>query len=150
MATKKTTTTSKRPRPTKSGELRRPPGLGKRGAKIWQELATEDPVRNSVVLEAARTADRLDELDSVIRGKGVLELMQFRSVVPKEDDLGDDRLTVEVKFQSVLGEARQQSLAFAQLLKSLGLDSKAAEVNTRPETELPENVTPFERVKQRR
>ncbi|GAP53720.1 hypothetical protein AHiyo6_02850 [Arthrobacter sp. Hiyo6] len=100
-------------------------GLGERGSAIFQALATgvSDPARIALITEAARTADRLDELDNIIQGKGVLNLMQFRLDFPSEDG---EPFTVEVKFQNVLAEARQQTLAFANVLKTLGLDSAVA------------------------
>lgn len=100
-------------------------GLGERGSAIFQALAkgVSDPARIALITEAARTADRLDELDNIIQGKGVLSLMQFRLDFPREDG---EPFTVEVRFQNVLAEARQQTLAFANVLKTLGLDSTAA------------------------
>lgn len=104
-----------------------PSGLGERGSAVFQSLASgvTDPARVALITEAARTADRLDELDNIIQGKGVLHLMQFRVL----DDIinEDDRqINVDVKFNAVLAEARQQALAFANILKTLGLDSAAA------------------------
>lgn len=104
-----------------------PSGLGERGSAVFQSLASgiTDPARLALITEAARTADRLDELDNIIQGKGVLNLMQFRVL----DDIinEDDRqINVDVKFNAVLAEARQQALAFANILKTLGLDSAAA------------------------
>jgi hypothetical protein len=101
-----------------------PGGLGVRGLEIWEALSGADRVRNALALEAARLADRLDELDSVIQGKGVLNLMQFRL-----DSLPDgegEPFVVEVKFQNVLSEARQQQLAFANVLKALAGGTEAA------------------------
>jgi hypothetical protein len=96
-----------------------PVGLGERGLALWVALSGDDVARNGLVLEAARLADRLDELDSVIQGKGVLNLMQFRVI----DSLVTDEslnISVEVKFQNVLSEARQQATAFAGILRALG------------------------------
>ena len=94
-----------------------PDGLGKRGKALWESLGFDADTANGVLaLEAARAADRLDELDSVIQGKGVLELMQFR-VPHAVDDQG--AVTVEVKFDNVLGEARQQQNVLRQLLVTL-------------------------------
>lgn len=102
-----------------------PSGLGERGSSIFQSMSkgVTDPARLALITEAARTADRLDELDNIIQGKGVLNLMQFRLDFPSDDG---EPFTVEVKFQNVLAEARQQTLAFANVLKTLGLDSAAA------------------------
>lgn len=99
-----------------------PSGLGDRGSALWSALKSGDVARDALVLESARLADRLDELDSVIQGKGVLNLMQFR-VLDREysEDMQDLNISVEVKFQNVLSEARQQQLAFANVMSKLGL-----------------------------
>lgn len=99
--------------------------LGPRGQAIYVNYATSssDPARLALAMEAARIADRLDELDSVIQGKGVLRLMQIRVLDERLDhDLQDYNINIEVKFQSVLGEARQQAIALGGILKTLGLE----------------------------
>lgn len=92
-----------------------PVGLATRGKRAWKELAVDGMAPEQVLLleEVCRTADRLEELDSIIQGKGVLELMQFRVPHAVNDD---GVVTVEVKFDSVLGEARQQQNVFKQML----------------------------------
>ena len=105
-------------------------GLGERGLEIWKALKTGEIARDALVLEAARTADRLNELDNIIQGKGVLELMQFRSVLQESDE---DTRVIEVKFQNVFSEARQQQLAFAGLIDKIqrfGLAATAAKGGT--------------------
>lgn len=122
-----------------------PPGLGERGAALWQALATADVPRNALVLEAARLADRLDELDNIIQGKGVLNLMQFRLDFPSDDG---EPFTVEVKFQAPLAEARQQATAFAGILSKLApADSKAGAVPAPSSNPLPKNVSPLDRAR---
>jgi len=123
-----------------------PAGLGERGTSIWVSLATDDPARNALVLESARIADRLDELDSIIQGKGVLNLMQFR-VLDKEVDDADMNIVVEVKFQSVLAEAKSQAVALAGILGKFSDSSKSS---TQPAEASQENVTPLERLRQKR
>lgn len=104
-----------------------PAGLGERGSLLWQSLAVgvTDVARIALITESARLADRLDELDSIIQGKGVLNLMQFRVI---DSLVTDDSLdiNVEVKFQNVLAEARQQTMAFSAVLSKLGLEGAAA------------------------
>ena len=92
-----------------------PAGLATRGKRTWKAMATDDMAPEQVLLleEVCRSADRLEELDSIIQGRGVLELMQFR--VPHAVD-DDGVVSVEVKFDNVLGEARQQQNVFKQLL----------------------------------
>ena len=58
-------------------------GLGERGKELWDALNTGEVPRDSLVLEAARTADRLNELDNIIQGKGVLELIQSGLISPR-------------------------------------------------------------------
>ena len=121
-----------------------PSGLGERGSALWTAMATGDVPRNALVLEAARLADRLDELDSIIQGKGVLNLMIFRLDFPEGDD---EPLSVEVKFQNVLAEARQQATALAGILTKLA----PAESATKPQparapADLPSNVSPLQRL----
>jgi hypothetical protein len=123
-----------------------PSGLGERGSAIWQAMATTDVPRNALVLEAARTADRLDELDNIIQGKGVLNLMQFRLDFPSGDD---EPYSVEVKFAAPLAEARQQATTLANILTKLSpADSKAAAAAPPAPvpTDLPDNVSPLQRL----
>ena len=120
-----------------------PAGLGERGAALWQSMSTNDVPRNALVLEAARLADRLDELDNIIQGKGVLNLMQFRLDFPEGDD---EPYTVEVKFQTPLAEARQQAIALSTILSKLA----PADAATKPAAvPAPTNVTPLDRIKAR-
>ena len=121
-----------------------PPGLGERGSALWQAMATEDVPRNALVLEAARLADRLDELDNIIQGKGVLNLMQFRLDFPEGDD---EPFVVEVKFQAPLAEARQQATALAGILTKLAPAEKKAAAAPTPA--LGENVTPLDAIMRR-
>lgn len=111
-----------------------PAGLGERGSRIWSELHTfaTDSLSRSMLDEIARTADRLDELDSIIQGKGVLNLMQFR-VLDHDRDGDDVNLHIEVKFNAVLDDARKQATSFAQMIKAF--DSLIDREATRPSGE---------------
>lgn len=76
-----------------------------------------------LVQEACRIADRLDALDEIVTGKAEwIELMKFRM------RLSDD-VVVEVKFDNVLAEARQQASALRGLMAQLGA-GKAGAVKT--------------------
>lgn len=98
--------------------------LGELGQAFYDSL-TPAVVRHkaattALILEAARAVDRLADIDDVISGKGVLELLRFR--------LRDDEGRVaEVKFDSILTEARQQQANLAGLVKTIfpNLDSQA-------------------------
>lgn len=105
-------------------------GLGEGGAALYASLAPAGtaPARAALVLEAARTKDRLDDLNEMIAGKGVMNLMMFR-VLNKEidEDYTDMNINVEVQIKSVLAEARQQGVALKGLLSTLmDADSPAA------------------------
>ncbi|MGM7776124.1 hypothetical protein ACSVHC_08915 [Arthrobacter sp. KNU-44] len=121
-----------------------PAGLGERGLALWAAMSGNDVARNALVLECARLADRLDELDNIIQGKGVLNLMQFRVI---DSLVSDDSLdiNVEVKFQNVFSEARQQATALAIILAKLAVGSDAAQKHV----PAAENVTPLDRIKAR-
>ena len=85
--------------------------------------SAKDPRQYALLVEAARIADRLDELDRIIAGKGVLNLMRFRLKDLDEALLfADHPITIEVKFDSVLAEARQQASTLRALLQSLGVE----------------------------
>lgn len=125
-----------------------PAGLGERGCALWEALSSSDTARNALALEAARTADRLDELDNIIQGKGVLNLMQFRLHLNEIDEDGDRNINVEVKFAAPLAEARQQAMALAGILTKLApSDGKAA---AQPATGAPAVETPLERMRRLR
>ena len=115
-----------------------PVSLGVRGSEVWQGLTdgVTDVARLTLAAEAARLADRLDELDNIIQGKGVLNLMQFRVLDREREDDGSLSINVEVRFQNVLAEARQQAMALVGVLRAFGpLEAAAgqsADVATTP------------------
>lgn len=122
-------------------------GLGERGSEIYKALKTGEIARDALVLEAARSADRLNELDSIIQGKGVLELMQFRLEFPSDEG---EPFSVEVHFQNVLSEARQQQTAFANLIDKIsrfGLSATASKGGQ--STPLPPGVTAMDEIRAR-
>lgn len=106
-----------------------PDGLAKRGLRLWHDVLKvepePDPAQLVMLEECCRSADRLDELDRIIQGKGVLNLMRFRHMVGSGDGSPDSPITVEVKFDHVLGEARQQQNVLKQLLVSLRLPDQS-------------------------
>lgn len=112
-------------------------GLSERAASVYEALDSPDAdaARRSLMLEAARTVARLDELDSIIAGKGVLELMRFR-LHESWDDENDRTVRVEVKFDNVLAEARQQAAALRQMvtaLEAVRVDAKQPESTAKGE-----------------
>ncbi|HWJ09058.1 MAG TPA: hypothetical protein VNS46_06745 [Nocardioides sp.] len=97
-----------------------PAGLRSRGRALWSSLGVEvGTLHGELALEACRMADRLDELDRIVAGKGVLQLMKFRLDPDWWDGDGNQHVHVKVGFQSVLAEARQQQATFKALLVEL-------------------------------
>ena len=109
-----------------------PSTLGARGKKLWREIVKDhelDAVQRITLEEACRCADRLEELDEVIRGKGVGQLLRFRMKLDEELDNPDANITITV--DGVLAEARQQQNVFKQLLVALRLPD--AETGKKPQ-----------------
>ena len=104
--------------------------LGPRGQALYDALkpvvVKHKEATEALILEAARAADRLADLDDVIDGKGVLDLLRFRL----RDEEG---LVAEVKFDAVMSEARQQQANFASLMKVIlpNLDPEAGAAKER-------------------
>ena len=95
------------------------------GDKLRELVTDSTDVRTlALIVEAARIADRLDDLDSVIAGKGVLELLRFRLV-------DHEGRVAEVKFDGVLAEARQQATALRGVLAQLGVPKVEAAASER-------------------
>ena len=90
------------------------PVLGARGARLWAAYVDlVDGVRGLVLLEeAARTADRLDKLDEILRG----DVEVWAKLV---HDLRTE--DYELRIDSALVEARQQASVLRQLIGSLPL-----------------------------
>lgn len=81
-----------------------------------------DPAQIVILEEACRTADRLDRLDSILRGVDA-EWLRLR--------LGADEGDVTVVLAGPLAEARQQQTVLKQLLVALRLPD--AETGVRPQ-----------------
>lgn len=100
---------------------RTPLGLGTAGKKLWKEmheLQDFGPGETVTVEEMCRIKDRLDQLNDVIAGKGVLQLMHFRSMIDSSDD---DNRDITLTVDNALSESRQQANMFKQLFASLRL-----------------------------
>lgn len=96
-------------------------GLGERGTALWTALcAGAEPVGavGVLILEACRTADRLERLDKFLNGN---EQSWFDFIEP-EDGSGRVRVVIDAP----LAEARQQQMALKQLLQTIGIDQKPA------------------------
>lgn len=90
--------------------------LGPAGQAFFDDLKPciklHPKATEALIREAARLLDRLNDLDDIIDGKGVLNLLHFRLVT-------DDGDVAEVKFDAVLSEARQQQTAFTNMVKAI-------------------------------
>ena len=107
-----------------------PEGLAVGGRALWVAITKDhdlDAVQLVNLTEACRLKDRLDEMDRIVQGKGVTELMRFRRV----DLGGDGTVTVEVKFDDVIGKANATANQMKQLLAALRLPD--AETGKRPQ-----------------
>ncbi|MBD1541032.1 hypothetical protein G9E11_01925 [Arthrobacter sp. IA7] len=71
--------------------------------------------------------------------------MQFRVLNREIEDDGSLNINVEVKFQAPLAEARQQALAFTNILGKLAPVEGAAKASGQPGL-LPDNVTPLQKL----
>lgn len=79
---------------------------------IKPSIKTHAAATEALLLEAARTVDRLHDLDDIVAGKGVLNLLRFRL-------MDDDGRVAEVKFDSVLAEVRQQQTALTTMVRAI-------------------------------
>ena len=103
---------------------KRPPtGLGPGGRALWRAITGAhelDAVQLVQLTEACRQKDRLDEMDRIIHGTGVLELMRFR-VGDVFGDGDEQRVNVVVKFDAVIDRANATANTMKQLLAALRL-----------------------------
>jgi len=104
--------------------------LGPVGQVLFDDLSAavirHSTATKALILEAARAADRLADLDDIIDGKDVLGLLRF--------NLNDDEGNIaEVKFDAVMAEARQQQANFGNLMKTIlpNLDEQAGQAKER-------------------
>ena len=103
-----------------------PKGLGDRGRALWASLAQKAGTpAGELALEACRIAERLEAIDEVIKGKGVIELLRFRSMLGGGDGVSEP-LRIELSFSQVLAEARQQENVLRQVLVTLGVSTPQA------------------------
>lgn len=105
-----------------------PDSLSEGGRRLWEsicEVHDLDAVQLVQLEEACRTKDRLDELDSIIHGKGVLELMQFRRMDQGASGSEDEPLVIQVKFDNVITTANTTANLMKQLLAALRLPDVA-------------------------
>ena len=81
--------------------------------------------------EACRLKGRLDEMDSLIQGKGVAELMHFRRVDQHGEGTPESPVVIEVKFDDVLTKANATANQMKQMIAALRLPD--ADSGARPQ-----------------
>jgi hypothetical protein len=95
-----------------------PPHLGARGRALWRDVLAErdlDAAGRVMLHEVCRMADRLEQLDVLLRGD-----VSAWAVISDEYGAGGKR-TTKVVLDDALGEARQQAATLRQLLATLKL-----------------------------
>ncbi len=98
-----------------------PAGTGAAGRRMWRAIQNNyelEEHETALLVEAVRTVDLLEKLDSVVRDEGAMV----------ESPQG-------VKAHPAAVEARQQRIALARLLAALRLpvgDEEGAQANARP------------------
>lgn len=100
-----------------------PQGLAPGGRKLWAAIVAAhelDAPQLVQLEEACRAKDRLDEFDSIIHGKGVLNLMRFRLTDLFSDD-EERNVKVDVRFDAVIAQANATANLLKQLLAALRL-----------------------------
>lgn len=129
-------------------------GLRPRGLALWQQLGVElDSPAGTIALEACRAVDRLDELDKVIAGKGVLNLLMFRLRTDLEDLVADPSATevrVKIEMAGILTETRGQQSNLASLLGALGVSKNGAKPAAPTPTGPAQPSSPLDELNQRR
>jgi hypothetical protein len=103
------------------------PDLGKRGMRVWVDLggAALPSAGRLLVEEICRTADRLDRLDSLLRGDED-SWITLRTV-------SDDGSVVQIVINNLLAEARQQQVAMKQLLAEFRQTATVGLAETSPQ-----------------
>ncbi|MFJ2618175.1 hypothetical protein [Glutamicibacter sp. NPDC087344] len=117
-----------------------PTGLGERGSKLFRSLTEgeSNPLVVEVATEAARAADRLDDLDKAIQGQGVLDLM--RATIEDMEEF-PEKIEIKLDFRGVLMEGRQQQDNFRKLAAEVHR-LKAAASKSNPDAQPQNQPTP--------
>jgi hypothetical protein len=94
-----------------------PEGLGDRGSWLWEQLTTDgvwDASGLVLIMEACRLADRLEQMDRLLRG----DIDTWTRVEIRDGELA-------LKVDAVVGEARLHAGALARILAQLRLGAGA-------------------------
>jgi hypothetical protein len=96
-----------------------PEGLGAGGSALWTAITTEnhlDAAQQAQLVEACRAKDRLDKLDSVLRGDADVWLKLTHSLRTED---------YELKVDAALSQANATANLMKQLLAALRLPDAA-------------------------
>lgn len=94
-----------------------PAGLAERGTALWIDVLAErelDAAGRVLLAEACRMADRLEQMDRLLRG-------DIGTWAVISDDYTGGKRTTKVVLDDALGEARQQAATLRALVTSLKL-----------------------------
>lgn len=108
--------------------MQAPLDLRGRGLQFWDEVlkfAELDPSGLMLLAEACRCLDRLDRLSDALNGEG----RDWLKIADEVEEIGRDKVKVQVVVDGLLSEARQQQLGFKTLMAQMGL-GKATEKRT--------------------
>ena len=111
-----------------------PAGLADGGRALWRDIVKDhdlDAVQVVTLTEACRLKDRLDDMDEIIQGKGVLELLRFRRMDQGGCGHDDEPVTIQVKFDDVISRANATANQMKQMLAALRLAD--VETGARPQ-----------------
>ena len=95
-----------------------PEGLAERGTALWIDVLAErelDAAGRVLLAEACRMADRLEQMDRLLRG----DIATWAQISDEYGAGGKRRVTVVL--DDALGEARQQAATYRQLIATLKL-----------------------------
>lgn len=98
-----------------------PEGLKTRGKALWDGVTSEvelDSAGLSILEDACRTADIIDRLSQASGNAATW----FR-LAEEAEYVADDSVKISIVVNPLLGEIRQQRLAFKQLMAQLKLGS---------------------------
>lgn len=105
-----------------------PDGLAERGTALWLDVLAErdlDAAGRVLLAEACRMADRLEQMDRLLRGD-----ISTWAVISDEYGAGGKR-RVTVVLDDALGEARQQAATYRQIVATLKLGTAAEKATER-------------------
>lgn len=109
--------------------MKPPADLRERGNEFWTKVSEEVTLDASgfVLLgEACRVIDRLDRLSDALNGAG----RDWLKIADEVEEIGRDKLKVQVVVDGLLSEARQQQLAFKTLMAQMKLGTAEVKAST--------------------